>query len=81
MNKPLEVTGFYSKDPWENLSKVSSLLGEDETEVTKTTSKSTKDDEDTNFFDLKLNDDEEDNSSSKTGRQVLGEFTSLFKGL
>ena len=80
-NKPLKFNEFYSKDPWENLSKISSLMGKDETDLKEKTTTSTKDKEDTNFFDLGLNDEEDTSSPSKTGQQVLGDFASLFKGI
>jgi hypothetical protein len=68
-------SGFDFSDPYAQLSSVSSLFPEDDEDVFTTTKKST------GFFSLDSDDEEEyiPNYKSKSGEQILGEFTSFFK--
>lgn len=78
----LKTYGLDFSDPFASLGTVESFFGEDEEPSdtkTKTTSKS---EEEPSYFKLgfeDFNDDEE--YKSTTGQKILGEFTSMFKGL
>ena len=69
-------------DPFASLGTIEGFFGADET-PTKTTSRTstTSTDQSDSFFKLGLKDEEEDGyQKSKSGEQILGEFTSMFKG-
>jgi len=79
-DQALKVEGLDFSDPFASLGTLESFFAEDE--------KDTVDTEDdaipssSSFFSLGLGDDDEDTDyKSKTGSQILGEFTSMFKGL
>lgn len=71
--KGLELKEFNFSDPFASLDTLQGLFGDDETEETDTSST------EKSIFNLGL-DDEETSYKSKTGNQILGEFTSMFKG-
>ena len=71
-NKKLEMKGLDLKDPYAALGSIEDLFG-DGSKTTETTQKSK------GFFDLG-SDEEDTNYKTKTGQQILGEFTSMFKG-
>ena len=71
--KGLELKEFDFSDPFASLGTLQGLFGGDETEETDTSST------EKSIFNLGL-DDEETSYKSKTGSQILGEFTSMFKG-
>jgi hypothetical protein len=75
--------GLDLSDPFASLGTIESFLDEDE--PTKTTTKDTDQDSlssKSGFFNLNLGDEDEDTEyKSKTGEKILGEFTSMFKGL
>jgi hypothetical protein len=66
-------------DPFASLGTIESFFGEDSSseEGTKTAQDTDMD----SYFKLGLDDDEDEDYKSKTGSQILGEFTSMFKGL
>jgi hypothetical protein len=75
----LKMEGLDFKDPFASLGTIESFFSEDEKIAL-------DDDEDTvpkssSFFSLGLDDEEKTDYKSKTGSQILGEFTSMFKGL
>jgi hypothetical protein len=79
-DEALKIKGLDFNDPFASLGTLESFFAEDE--------KDTVDTEDdaipspSSFFSLGLGDDDEDTDyKSKTGSQILGEFTSMFKGL
>jgi hypothetical protein len=69
-----EFEGLDLKDPFASLGGIQGLLDDENTDTTDETTAKEK-----SFFSLGL-DDEETNYKSKTGSQILGEFTSMFKG-
>jgi hypothetical protein len=75
----LKVQGLDMSDPFASLGTIESFFGE-ETPSKKET-KTTKDADMDSYFKLGLDDDEDEDYKSKTGSQILGEFTSMFKGL
>jgi len=75
-NEALKTYGLDFSDPFASLGTVESFFADEEEPST------TDKEGSSNFFSLKLNEDEEEtNYKSKTGTQILGEFTSMFKGL
>tara|TARA_R110000868_G_scaffold38952_10_gene136080 strand:- start:6231 stop:8792 length:2562 start_codon:yes stop_codon:yes gene_type:complete len=79
-NDPLKSSGLDLSDPFAALGTIESFLGGDE-EPDKV-EKEEEAEPSSNFFRIGLGDEEEDEDyKSKTGSQILGEFTSMFKGL
>jgi hypothetical protein len=78
-DKGLKTYGLDMSDPFASLGTIESFFGE-ETPSKKET-KTTKDTDMDSYFKLGLDDDEDEGYKSKTGSQILGEFTSMFKGL
>jgi hypothetical protein len=74
-NEGLKTIGLNFNDPFASLSTVESFFGDEDTATTKKTSTNTSD-----FFSLG-SDEEDTDYKSATGQKILGEFTSLFKGL
>jgi len=72
----LKTSGLDLSDPFASLGTIESFFGEDKDTFDKEEKAGTVD----NYFKLGLEDDDSD-YKSKTGSQILGEFTSLFKGL
>lgn len=80
----LETLNINTKDPFASLGAIDSLLDDEEEVFTtkKTTSSSKSPASLSDFFDLGLEEEEDDTDyKSNTGQKILGEFTSLFKGL
>lgn len=77
----LKTSGLDLSDPFASLGTIESFLGGDE-EPDKV-EKEEKAEPSSNFFRIGLGDEKEDDEDykSKTGSQILGEFTSMFKGL
>ena len=78
------ASGLTSKDPFEALTSVSSMFGDDDTDTPfTTTSGTTKKTSSPSYFnlDLGLDDDDDDTGTtkSKSGQEFLSSFTSLFK--
>ena len=72
----LKTYGLDLSDPFASLGTIESFMDEEKTTGDTTTGKSSS------FFRLGLGEDEEETEyKSKTGTQILGEFTSMFKGL
>jgi len=69
----LEAYGLDLSDPFASLGTIESFF--DDTPVTDEGTS-----EESSFFSLNLDDEDED-YKSKTGQKILGEFTSMFKGL
>jgi hypothetical protein len=79
-NDPLKSSGLDLSDPFAALGTIESFLGGDE-EPDKV-EKEEEAEPSSNFFRIGLGDEEKDEDyKSKTGSQILGEFTSMFKGL
>lgn len=77
-NTALKTYSLDFSDPFASLGTIESFF-KDEDETTQTT-KTTTSSED-NFFRLGLEEDEQGYQKSKSGEEILGEFTSMFKGL
>lgn len=79
-DQALKIEGLNFKDPFASLGTLEGFLSEDEEDTV-----DTEDDDvssPSSFFSLGLGDEDEDTDyKSKTGSQILGEFTSMFKGL
>jgi hypothetical protein len=73
-----ELTGlnFNTTDPFEAMGNIERFFPDDEGETVNSSTGSSSD-----FFSLRLDDDEEGYTKSKAGSDFLGEFTSMFKGL
>ena len=72
----LKTYGLDLSDPFASLGTIESFMDEEKTTSDKTPGKSSS------FFRLGLGEDEKETEyKSKTGTQILGEFTSMFKGL
>jgi hypothetical protein len=70
----LQLKGLDLSDPFASLGTIQSFFGDEDTDTTDETTTKEK-----SIFNLGL-DDEETSYKSKTGSQILGEFTSMFKG-
>lgn len=80
-DNPLKTSGLDLSDPFASLGTIESFLGGDE-EPDKVEKEEEKAEPSSNFFRIGLGDEKEDDDyKSKTGSQILGEFTSMFKGL
>ena len=78
-NEALKLSGLDFKDPFASLGTIEGFFADDETpKKTNNTNKNT--DTDSNFFSLG-SDEEDEDYKSETGQKILGEFTSIFKGL
>jgi hypothetical protein len=78
-DEALKIKGLDFNDPFASLGTLESFFAEDEKDAV-----DTEDDaipSPSSFFSLGLGDDEDTDYKSKTGSQILGEFTSMFKGL
>jgi hypothetical protein len=75
-NEALKTYGLDLSDPFASLGTIESFFDEQDTKTEDKTKKSSS------FFRLGLGEDEEKPEyKTKTGTQILGEFTSMFKGL
>lgn len=81
-NDPLKTYGLDFSDPFASLGTVESFFAEDEEPSGKTTKTTSKSDDESSYFKLGFEDfgDDEDYKSA-SGQKILGEFTSMFKGL
>ena len=77
-NEALKTTGLDLKDPFASLGTIESFFDTDKPEVT-----ADKPEPKTNsYFRIAMGEDEEEPlTKSKSGASILGEFTSMFKGL
>lgn len=71
----LKTYGLDLSDPFASLGTIESFFDTDKTEDTEDTGSKSS------FFTLGLDEEKEPDYKSKTGTQILGEFTSMFKGL
>lgn len=71
----LELKGLDFSDPFASLSTVQGFFGDEDQDSTDSSSEKESD-----IFGLGLDDDDSTQYKSKTGSQILGEFTSMFKG-
>ena len=78
-NDPLKTYGLDLNDPFASLGTIESFFGE-ENAAAATTNADAGTDTGSNFFNLGL-DEENSDYKSATGQKILGEFTSMFKGL
>jgi len=78
-NQALKLAQLDFSDPFASLGTIESFFGDDEEPKT-TSNTSSDEDTDSNFFSLGSDKDDED-YKSETGQKILGEFTSIFKGL
>ncbi|MCJ7694741.1 MAG: hypothetical protein MUO40_04865, partial [Anaerolineaceae bacterium] len=86
-NQALKTTGLDFTDPFASLGTIESFFGDEDTKDTSTTKKTTtglntktSTPDASSFFSLG-SDEEDTDYKSATGQKILGEFTSLFKGL
>jgi hypothetical protein len=70
-----EISGLNFKDPLASLGTLEKFMAEEEDAPAE------EDPSSSSFFSLGLDDEEEGYTKSKSGSQILGEFTSMFKGL
>lgn len=70
-----EISGLNLSNPLASLGTIEKFLADEEEGA------DTKVEEPSSFFSLGLDDEEEGYTKSKSGSQILGEFTSMFKGL
>lgn len=75
----LSSFGLDFNDPFASLGTVDSFFDEDTTAADNNTKSSSS--SSSSFFSLGSEEDEDTNYKSKTGEKILGEFTSMFKGL
>lgn len=71
----LELKGLDFSDPFASLGTVQGFFGDEDQDSTDSSSEKESD-----IFGLGLDDDDSTQYKSKTGSQILGEFTSMFKG-
>jgi hypothetical protein len=70
----LQLKGLDLSDPFASLGTIQGFFGDEDTDTTDEATTKEK-----SIFNLGL-DNEETSYKSKTGSQILGEFTSMFKG-
>jgi len=80
--KGLEFAEMDLDDPFASLGTIEGFFGsdEDETKESKADVSDERKKELDSFFSLELDPDEEEDYKSDTGKKILGEFTSIFKG-
>jgi hypothetical protein len=80
-NKALKLSGLDFNDPFASLGTIEGFFADENAADAKKNKSSSTDKTDTSdFFSLGSNEEDEDYKSS-TGQKILGEFTSMFKGL
>ena len=78
-DEALKTTGLDFSDPFASLGTIQGFFDADEEKQTDTDSSATK--RDKSYFNLNLDDDDDyEDYKSKRGQEILGEFTSMFKG-
>jgi hypothetical protein len=78
-NDALSMTKFNFNDPFASLGKIESFFADDFKDASSQTDETDSTDMDS-YFKLGLADEEDGYQKSKSGNQILGEFTSMFKG-
>jgi hypothetical protein len=77
-NQELTTTGLDFTDPFASLGTVESFFGDDEPDITTDKPEPTTN----SYFRIAMGEDEDEPlTKSKSGASILGEFTSMFKGL
>lgn len=81
-DEALKTTGLDFSDPFASLGTIQSFFDEDEREEReREQAEEGNEKREKSYFSLNLDDDDEDEDyKSKSGQQILGEFTSLLKG-
>ena len=78
-DEALKTTGLDFSDPFASLGTIQGFFDADEEKQTDTDSSAPK--RDKSYFNLNLDDDDDyEDYKSKRGQEILGEFTSMFKG-
>ena len=77
-DEALKTTGLDFSDPFASLGTIQGFFDDDEEDQKDTDSNKTK--KDKSYFSLNLDDDDDEEYKSKRGQEILGEFTSMFKG-
>lgn len=80
-NEALKTYGLDFSDPFASLGTVESFFGDEEDTKTSKTTSSDIPSKPSSFFSLDFEDEDDTNYKSKSGEKILGEFTSMFKGL
>ena len=74
----MRTTGLDFSDPFASLGTIQGFFDDDEENQIDTDRSGTK--KDKSYFSLNLDDDDDEEYKSKRGQEILGEFTSMFKG-
>jgi hypothetical protein len=77
----LKSYGLDLSDPFASLGTIESFFPEDQQEQDKETAKETAKDFYTSYFKIGEDDDDDETQKSAAAQSLLGEFTSMFKGL
>lgn len=77
----LKSYGLDLSDPFASLGTIESFFPEDQQEQDKETAKETAKDFYTSYFKIGEDNDEDETQKSAAAQSLLGEFTSMFKGL
>ena len=80
-NKALKTSGLDFSDPFASLGTIESFFEDENAAETKKDKSSSTDKTDTSDFFSLGSDEEDEDYKSSTGQKILGEFTSMFKGL
>ena len=73
----MKTTGLDFSDPFASLGTIQGFFDDDEDQKDTDSSETKKD---KSYFSLNLDDDDDEEYKSKRGQEILGEFTSMFKG-
>jgi hypothetical protein len=76
----MPMMDFDFTDPYSSLGKMESFFADDTEEPSSSKTKETNSTDTDSYFKLGLADEEDGYQKSKSGSQILGEFTSMFKG-
>jgi hypothetical protein len=79
-NDALSMTKFNFNDPFASLGKIEGFFADDTEEPSSSKTKEDDSSDVDSYFKLGLADEEDGYQKSKSGSQILGEFTSMFKG-
>jgi hypothetical protein len=80
-NKALKTSGLDFSDPFASLGTIESFFADENAAEAKQDKSSSTDKTDTSDFFSLGSDEEDEDYKSATGQKILGEFTSMFKGL
>ena len=79
-NDALSMKSFNFNDPFASLGKLESFFSDDTEKSSSSKTDETDSTDSDSYFKLGLADEEDGYQKSKSGDQILGEFTSMFKG-